>query len=456
MAELEAIPKPPPGPPAGSRDLRGLAWCSIDNDDSRDLDQLSVAEALPGGSVRVLVAVAEVSALVGKGSAIDDHARTNTTSVYTAGGNFPMLPERLSTDLTSLNYQSERGAVVVDMVFDARGNLGESSIYEAAVLNRAKLAYNSVAAWMEGTGPVPDHVAAVPALAANIMLQHRTAEKLRELRHMRGALSLQTLQARPVFIGDTLHDLEPDQSNVAKSLIEELMVAANGVTARFLSSRGFPCVRRVVRTPAHWERIVELAAEHGSSLPGQPDGIALESFLVEARRRDPGYYPDLSLCVIKLMGRGEYVVEAPGGDAPGHFGRAVREYAHSTAPNRRFPDLLIQRLVRAALAGSRPPYSESDLVSLATHCTEQENEAKKVERQVIKSAAAMLLEHRLGQVFDSTVTGVTDRGTWVRLRRPPVEGKLVSGPRELRVGDRVRARLVHTDVERGHIDFAAA
>jgi exoribonuclease-2 len=456
MAEVEAIREPSAAASAKARDLRGLAWCSIDNDDSRDLDQLSVAEALPGGSVRVLVAVAEVTALVRQGCALDDHARTNTTSVYTAGGNFPMLPERLSTDLTSLNYRSERSAVVIDMVFDARGSLAESAIYEAAVINKAKLAYNSIAAWIEGSGPMPEAVAAVPALDANIMMQHRLAERLRELRHMRGALSLQTLQARPVFIGDALHDLEPDQSNVAKSLIEELMVAANGVTARFLTSKNFPCVRRVVRTPAHWERIVELAAERGCSLPGAPDGIALEAFLVEARKKDPAYFPDLSLCVIKLMGRGEYVVEAPGGDAPGHFGLAVREYSHSTAPNRRFPDMLIQRLVRAALAGSRQPYSEGDLESLALHCTEQENEAKKVERQVIKSAAAILLEARIGEAFDATVTGVTDRGTWVRLGRPPVEGKLVSGPHPLKVGGRIRVKLVHTDVERGYIDFAAA
>jgi exoribonuclease-2 len=456
VAELAAIQGQPLRITPSMRDLRGLAWCSIDNDDSRDLDQLSVAEALPGGSLRVLVAVAEVTALVRQGSALDDHARTNTTSVYTAGGIFPMLPERLSTDLTSLNPQSERAAFVVEMVFDSGGSMRESGIYEAAVLNRAKLAYNGVAAWIEGSGPMPDQVAAVPNLDENLMLQHRLAERLRELRHMRGALSLQTLQARAVFVGDVLHDLEPDQSNVARSLIEELMVAANGVTARFLSSKGFPSVRRVVRTPAHWERIVELAAEHGSTLPGKADGVALEAFLIESRKRDPAYFPDLSLCVIKLLGRGEYVVELPEGDAPGHFGLAVREYAHSTAPNRRFPDLLIQRLVRAALAGSRPTYSYGDLASLAAHCTEREGEAKKVERQVIKSAAAILLEPRIGETFDAMVTGVTDRGTWVRIGRPPVEGKLVKGPPSPKVGGRLRVRLVHTDVERGYIDFSVA
>ena len=456
MAELAAIQGPPPRPPPSARDLRGLAWCSIDNDDSRDLDQLSVAEALPGGSVRLLVAIAEVAALVRQGSALDEHARKNTTSVYTAGGTFPMLPERLSTDLTSLNFQAERAAVVIEMVFDREGSLRESEVYEGSVLNKAKLAYNSVAAWIEGTGPVPAGLAEVPGLDRNLMLQHATAEKLRGLRHMRGALSLQTLQARPVFVGDALKDLEPDQSNVAKSLIEELMVAANGVAARFLSSRKFPSVRRVVRTPAHWERIVELAKERGGTLPGQPDGVALEKFLLEAKKMDPSYFPDLSLCVIKLMGRGEYVVELPGGDVPGHFGLAVREYAHSTAPNRRFPDLLIQRLVRAALAGSAPPYGAHDLVALARHCTEQEDEAKKVERQVIKSAGAMLLEARIGERFDATVTGVTDRGTWVRIYRPPIEGMLVKGPEGARVGDRLRVRLVHTDVDRGHIDFAAA
>ena len=455
IEELAAISGPPATGAGSLRDLRSLMWCSIDNDDSRDLDQLSVAEVMRDGSVKILVAVAEVTAFVRKGSALDEHARKNTTSVYTAGGVFPMLPERLSTDLTSLNFNQDRRSLVVEMAFGADGALRASNVYEALVRNKAKLAYDSVAAWIDGQAPAPKAIEEIRGLDQNILLQHRVAEKLRELRHMRGALSLQTIQARPVFFGDMLHDLLPDQSNVAKSLIEELMVAANGVTARFLSGRKFPSIRRVVRAPVHWDRIVEMATERGSTLPGRPDGIALEKFLIEARERDPGYFPDLSLCVIKLLGRGEYVVEFPGAEVPGHFGLAVKEYSHSTAPNRRFPDLIIQRLLRASLSGSPLPYRSEELLAIAQHCTEQENEAKKVERQLIKSAAAILLENRIGELFDSTVTGVTDRGTWVRLYKPPIEGKLVKGGENRKVGDRLRVRLVHTDVEKGHIDFNA-
>jgi exoribonuclease-2 len=313
-----------------------------------------------------------------------------------------------------------------------------------------------VAAWLDGKGPMPAPIGAVPGLDENIRLQHRVADQLRGLRHMRGALSLQTLQARPVFDGDYLRDLLPDQSNVAKSLIEEMMVAANGVTARYLSAKKFPSVRRVVRTPAKWDRIVELAAERGSTLPKEPDGKALEQFLLDAMKADPATFPDLSLCVVKLLGRGEYVIEFPGGTVAGHFGLAVADYAHSTAPNRRFPDLMIQRLLKAALAGARPPYSNDELTALARHCTDQEDAAKKVERQVVKSAGAMLLAPRIGEKFDSTVTGTSDTDTWVRIFHPPVEGKLVKGSGGLKVGDRIRVQLVFTDVERGYIDFARA
>jgi VacB/RNase II family 3'-5' exoribonuclease len=456
MAELSAITAPAGRATVPARDLRDRLWCSIDNDDSRDLDQLSVAEALPDGSVRLLVAIADVSALVRQGSAIDRHASKNTTSVYTAGGIFPMLPEKLSTDLTSLGFASDRVAFVIDMTFDKDGAMKASDIYEAVVRNRAKLAYNSVAAWLDGKGPMPAPIGAVPGLDENIRLQHRVADQLRGLRHMRGALSLQTLEARPVFEGDILRDLVPDQSNVAKSLIEELMVAANGVTARYLASKKFPSVRRVVRTPTKWDRIVELAAANGSKLPDKPDGRALEAFLVAAMKADPASFPDLSLCVIKLLGRGEYVIEFPGGTVAGHFGLAVADYAHSTAPNRRFPDLLIQRLLKAALSGSQPPYTGDELVSLAQHCTEQEDAAKKVERQVVKSAGAMLLSTRIGETFGGTITGATETGTWVRIDRPPVEGKLDKGFEGLKVADRVKVRLVLADVERGYIDFVRA
>jgi VacB/RNase II family 3'-5' exoribonuclease len=455
LAELSAIKGPAAKPADSTRDLRSFLWCSIDNDDSRDLDQLSVAEALPGGSVRLMVAVADVGALVRQGSALDDHARENTTSVYTAGGIFPMLPEKLSTDLTSLGFGADRIAFIIEMTFDKDGALKGSDIYEAAVRNCAKLAYNSVAAWLDGVGPMPAAIGAVPGLDENIRLQHRVADQLKGLRHMRGALSLQTLQARPVFDGDVLKDLLPDQSNVAKSLIEELMVAANGVTARFLTSRKFPSVRRVVRTPSKWDRIVELAAERGSTLPKEPDGKALEQFLVAAMKADAATFPDLSLCVIKLLGRGEYVVEFPGGTVAGHFGLAVADYAHSTAPNRRFPDLLIQRLLKAALAGSKPTYGNDELTSLAQHCTDQEDAAKKVERQLVKSAGAMLLSSRIGEKFDATVTGSSEKGTWVRIFHPPVEGKLVKGFEKRNVGDRLRVQLAYADVERGYIDFAS-
>ncbi len=456
MAELSAITAPAGKVTASTRDLRDRPWCSIDNDDSRDLDQLSVAEPLASGSVKLLVAVADVGALVRQGSALDKHASANTTSVYTAGGIFPMLPEKLSTDLTSLGFGSDRVAFVIEMTFDKDGVMKESDIYEAVVRNRAKLAYNGVAAWLDGKGPMPAPIGAVPGLDENIRLQHRVADQLRGLRHMRGALSLQTLESRPVFEGDVLRDLVPDQSNVAKSLIEELMVAANGVTARYLASMKFPSVRRVVRTPAKWDRIVELAAAKGSELPNEPDGRALEKFLVASMRADPAAFPDLSLCVIKLLGRGEYVIEFPGGTVAGHFGLAVADYAHSTAPNRRFPDLLIQRLLKAALSGSQPTYTGAELTALAQHCTEQEDAAKKVERQVVKSAGAMLLASRIGEKFDGTITGASERGTWVRIDRPPVEGKLEKGFEGLKVADRVKVQLVFTDAERGYIDFMRA
>ena len=455
MAELEKIHDPARRTSASIRDLTRLLWCSIDNDDSRDLDQLSVAESVAEGT-KVRVAIADVAETVKKGSAIDEHARMNTTSVYTAGGTFPMLPEKLSTDLTSLGFGEERVSFVIEMLFDAEGALKNSDVYSALVKNKAKLAYNSVAAWLDGTGPIPAAIAAVPGLAENIRLQCKVAGQLRELRHMRGALSLETLQARPVFAGDVLQDLLPDPSNIAKNLIEELMVAGNGVTARFLAARKLPSIRRVVRTPAKWARIVELAAERGSSLPTEPDGRALEHFLLEAKKADPGYFPELSLCIIKLLGRGEYLVEFPGGSVAGHFGLAVADYAHSTAPNRRFPDLLVQRLLKSAISSSKLPYTGDELTELARHCTEQEDAAKKVERQVIKSAGAMLLANRVGEKFSVTVTGASEKGTWVRLLSPPIEGKLVKGQDNKKVGDRLRVQLVFTDIERGYIDFVAA
>jgi exoribonuclease-2 len=457
LRETNAVRDAPLSIQEGVRDLRPLLWASIDNDDSRDLDQLSVADgnqrAEGAGGVKILVAIADVAATVVRGSALDAHAAANTTSVYTAAQIFPMLPERLSTDLTSLGEGVDRRAIVLEMTVAADGRVIGSSVYRALVRNRAKLAYGSVAAWLDGKADPPPALAAVPGLDAQLRLQSRVAQAMRTRRHEHGALELQTIQPRPVFEGDDLADLLVDEGNRAKELIEDFMIGANGVAAQFLGKRGFPSVRRVLRTPERWPRIVELASGLGEHLPPAPSAPALEAFLAKRRAADPARFPDLSLAVVKLLGRGEYVLERPGAPSPGHFGLAVRDYTHSTAPNRRFPDLLMQRLVHAALSGAAPPYTIAELDALGRHCTEQEDNASKVERQVAKSAAALLLAPRVGQRFDAIVTGASDKGTWVRITRPPVEGKVVRGAEKLDVGDRVTVELSGVDVERGFIDF---
>ncbi len=456
LAELDRMQAPPGVNGDSVRDLLDLSWASIDNDDSLDLDQLTVAEALPGDQVTIRVAVADVDALVKDGSAIDVHARHNTTSVYTATEIFPMLPERLSTDLTSLNFAEERLAVVVEMVIGADGALQGSDIYQARVRNHAKLAYNSVAAWLEGNGAVPEEIGAVAGLPENLRLQDRAAQSLKNLRRAQGALSLETIEAKPVFEGDQIRELEVEGKNRAKEIIEDFMIAANGVTARYLAARKFPSIRRVVRTPKRWDRIVELAREHGFTLPAKPDSVTLDEFLVKAKAADPLRFPDLSLAVIKLLGAGEYVAELPGAAAPGHFGLAVKDYAHSTAPNRRYTDLITQRLLKAAIAGRAAPYSFAELDVLARHFTAQEDAANKVERQVAKSAAALLLQSRVGEQFDAIVTGASPKGTWARLLTIPVEGRVVRGFEGVDVGDRIHVQLSAVDVERGYIDFRKA
>jgi VacB/RNase II family 3'-5' exoribonuclease len=453
IAELNGIHGPATRTDESTRDLRGLLWCSIDNDDSRDIDQLTVAEAMPNGTARVLVAIADVDAVVNKQTALDDHARRNTTSVYTVAETFPMLPEKLSTDITSLNYGSDRLAIIVEMVIAGDGTLQSSDIYGATVRNLAKLAYNSVADWLEGNGPVPQKVGTVKGLDENLRLQDRLAQKLKTLRHLHGALDLETIETRPVFDEDELKDMEAETKNRAKEIIEDFMIAANGVTARYLASKNFISLRRVVRIPKRWDRIVELAAERGSKLPKEPDSKALNQFLVSAKAADPLRFPDLSLSVIKLLGAGQYVVELPGSSVAGHFGLAVKDYTHSTAPNRRYPDLITQRLLKAAMAGRSIPYENDELESLAKHCTEEEDAANKVERQVTKSAAALLLESRIGEQFDAIVTGASEKGTWVRLLHPPIEGRLQSGFEGMDIGRQLRVELVSTDVERGYIDF---
>jgi len=458
-AELDKIPaaagvgSEAVGDPSGVRDLTDLLWASIDNDDSRDLDQLTVAEALPGDANRVYVAVADVDALVKNGSAIDEHAHHNTTSVYTAAEIFPMLPERLSTDLTSLSFNAERQAVVVEMVIGADGSMQGSDIYQARVRNHAKLAYDSVAAWLEGSGPVPAGIAAVNGLTENLRLQDRIAQSLKNVRHVHGALSLETIEARPIFDGNQLRDLELEQKNRAKEIIEDFMIASNVVTARYLAARRSPSIRRVVRVPKRWDRIVDLARERKFRLPENPDSLALDTFLVKEKAADPLQFPDLSLAVIKLLGPGEYVAEQPGDTAPGHFGLAVKDYAHSTAPNRRYADLVTQRLLKAAIAGGVAPYSYAELDALARHLTEEEDAANKVERQVGKSAAALLLASKIGEQFDAIVTGASEKGTWARLLTTPVDGRVVRGFEGVDVGTRIRVQLTAVDVERGYIDF---
>jgi len=452
VRQLAAIDGPAPADGA-LRDLRLLPWASIDNDDSRDLDQLTVAEERPGGAVRVLVAIAEVDALVAKDTPVDEHARRNTTSVYTAARIFPMLPEKLSTDLTSLAPHEDRRAMVVEFVVNADGSLGASDFYGAIVRNQAKLAYHGVAAWLEGEGPMPAAMAAAPGVDAQIRLQDHVAQTLKARRHEHGALDLELIEPRAVMADGLVVDLEQEGRNRAGELIEDFMIAANGVTARFLQARGLPTFRRIVRTPERWDRIRDLAASLGEELPSVADAKALADFLIRRRAADPLRFPDLSLSVVKLLGRGEYVVQLPGQTGIGHFGLAVGDYVHSTAPNRRFPDLVTQRLLKAALGGGAVPYGVDELEVLAAHCTAQEDAATKVERQVRKSAAALLLISRIGERFDGIVTGASAMGTWVRVLRPPVEGKVIGGHEGVDVGDRVTVELVGVNVERGFIDF---
>jgi exoribonuclease-2 len=434
----------------GIRDLSDLPWSSIDNDDSKDLDQAEVVLE-EDGHFRVLVAIADVASLVGRESPIDDHARTNTTSVYTPAEIFPMLPPELSTDSTSLNHGEARDAVVIELRIDAAGaTLGED-VYRGRVRNQAKLAYRSVAAWLEGEAP-PEPLRRRD-IADQVRLQDRLATLLQSRRDAEGALDFDRAELNPVMEGERVAELDTVRSNRAREIIENFMVAANGVTARFLESRKVPALRRVVRSPERWARIVALAAQHGAPLPQEADAAALAAFLRNQQKTSPDTFPDVSLAILKLLGRGEYVASAPGAPSA-HFALAVSSYTHSTAPNRRFPDLIAQRQIRAALAGEPPPYDLQTLTALAAHCTQREDDANKIERLVKKAAAALLLRSRIGAMFDGIVTGASPKGTWVRITNPVVEGRVERGEEGLDVGDKVRVRLISTNPERGFIDFA--
>ena len=449
--ELAALPAPPRD---GVRDLRRLGWSSIDNATSKDLDQIEVAEAAGDGGIRLRIGIADVDAFVPQGSAIDAHARDNTTSIYTGVSVFPMLPDALSTDRTSLVEGAERLVVVADFEIAPDGTVRSHGVYRALAINHAKLDYEAVGAWLEGHGREPDKVAADDALESQLWLQDRAASLLKRQRERAGALDLDTVAVTPVARDGVVESLQVDRKNRARDLIEDFMIAANGVVARFLTAAGRSAIRRVVREPRRWDRIADIASSYGMRLPAEPDGKALSDFLAARRAADPLRFPDLSLSVVKLLGPGAYVLDRPGpADDVGHFGLSAPDYTHATAPNRRYADLVTQRLVKAAIAGAPPPYSDDELDAIATRCTERENAANKVERATRKAAAALLLARRIGAAFDAIVTGVKGDATYVRLLSPPAEGRVVRGEAGMDVGERVRVRLVRTDAERGHIDF---
>jgi exoribonuclease-2 len=453
--ELAAI-KAQPAPAAdGFTDLRSLLWSSIDNDTSKDLDQIEWAEQLPDGRIRVLVGVADVDSRVTKGTVIDKHAAFETTSVYTGVSIFPMLPTELSEGITSLNENQDRAAIVVEYSIDANGAASDGKAYRALVRNRAQLAYPSIGAWLEGKAAPPLKVAANSDLAAQLKLQDTAAQRMEGSRFQHGALDIETIEVRPILHTDQIVGIAPIEKNRATSLIEEFMVAANGVVARTFESAGVASIRRIVRVPKRWDRIVELAAQKGTTLPADPDSKALNDFLLAQKQKDPDHFPDLSLAVVKLMGPGEYVLVKPNAPSPGHFGLAVQDYTHSTAPNRRFPDVVTQRLLKAQLTHTAAPYSENDLDAIAQRCTQMEDAARKVEREMQKRIAAVVLHPRIGQTFQAIVTGATDHGTFVRTLDPHVDGMVVRGGKGLDVGDRVTVKLVSTDPQRGYIDFEA-
>jgi VacB/RNase II family 3'-5' exoribonuclease len=453
LVQLKAHP-PQVAPGGNIRDLRNLLWSSIDNDTSRDLDQIEVAERLPDGQTKILVGIADVDAFVPKSSAIDDHAAKETTTVYTGVRNFPMLPEQLSTDTSSLLEAGDKLSIVIEFVVGVDGIVQSGSVYQAIVRNKAQLTYNAVGAWLENTSGVPAKLAASPELQSQLKLQDEAAQALKKERYLHGALNIETIEVHPLLLNDKIVDLVRQEKNRATELIEDFMIAANEVVARMLDSHKVSSIRRVVKTPERWPRIVELAAKLGGNLPAVPNSKALNDFLIQRKAADPDHFADLSLAVIKLMGPGEYVLERPGDPEQGHFGLAVQDYTHSTAPNRRFADLVTQRLIKAVLASQPAPYSNDELAAVALNCTQKEDAARKVEREMSKRIAAVVMSSRIGEVFDAIVTGVTPHGTFVRVLKPAIEGLLAQGQQGADVGDKLRVKLIRTDVQRGFIDFA--
>ncbi len=453
LADINAHP-PQLAPSSTVCDLRNLLWSSIDNDTSKDLDQIEVAERLPNGDVKIMIGIADVDAFVQKDSPIDQHAKRETTSVYTGVTIFPMLPNELSTGASSLLPDVDRPAIVTEFVVNAAGELGPSDVYRAIVRNKAQLTYNAVGAWLEGTAPPPPKLTASPDLQAQLKLQDQVAQALRKLRYEHGALNLDTSEVVPLLVNGGVVDVAKATKNHATDLIEDFMVAANGVVARLLEK--ISSLRRIVKTPLHWDGLVRLAAAQGEKLPPDPDSKALNDFLLKRKAADPDHFADLSLATIKLIGPGEYVLERPGDPSQGHFGLAVPDYTHSTAPNRRFADMVTQRLIKATLDGNPNPYSDNDLAAIALNCTQKGDAARKVERDMSKRLAALAMAHRIGEVFDAIVTGTTPKGTFVRVLQPHMEGLLTDGAQGLNVGDRLRAKLTRTDAQHGFIDFVRA
>jgi exoribonuclease II len=439
------------GPPV--RDLRALLWSSIDNDSSRDLDQVEYVEKLPDGALRLLVGIADVDSLVPKGSVTDSHAANETTSVYTGVATFPMLPSELSTDLTSLVAAQDRLSIVIELHILDSGEVNCHDVYPGWIHNRAKLAYSSTGAWLEGRGPIPSAAGSTTGMEAQIRLQQETSEKLLGIRKQHGALTFGSVEPTPVMENGEVKDLTVSQHNVADDIIESFMVAANVAMAEFLKEKGSLSIRRVVRTPKRWDGIQNIAAKFGVKLPSEPDPRALSEFLDQRKTADPVHFPDLSLSIVKLLGPGEYIVEAPGAEHEGHFGLAVHDYTHSTAPNRRYADLVTQRLLKATAGGRSGPYSQSELSAIAAHCTEREDAARKVERLMRKVIAASLLSGRIGEVFDGVITGASPKGTYARLLKFPAEGRVIRGAQGIDVGDKVQVRLTSVDVAKGFIDF---
>ncbi len=456
--ELAALQTHPPKTNPAAEDLQPLLWSSIDNDTSRDLDQIEYADTLPDGRTRILIGIADVDAYVSKGSAMDQYAAEETVTLYTGVKNFPMIPELLSTGLTSLLELQARSCMVTEFVLDANvceseSCISSSRIYPALVRNQAQLAYNSLGAWLDSKAEAPAKVAASGELQAQLKLQNDIAQRLRAERYQRGALNIETDEGQAVVQEDGIK-LQGQGKNSATALIEDLMIAANGVVARTLREKKIASIRRIVRIPKRWDRIVELAERMGTKLPAVPDSKALNDFLRERKQQDPDRFPDLSLAVVKLMGPGEYVVERPGDPPQGHFGLAVEDYTHSTAPNRRYADLVTQRLLKAMVAGKPSPYSEDELSAIAANCTVKAAAERKVEREMQKRIAAVALANRMGEKFRAIVTGVNEHGTFVRTMAPRVDGMLVQGQRGLDVGDSLNVKLVRTDPSRGFIDFA--